>query len=838
MVARPRLSRLLSRSAAAAVTLLSAGAGCGKTLAAAGWLAGGADGRCAAWLTLDETDNDPATFWYDVLLALQVADAVPAGSQLGLGAVTRPSVLVLDDVHELREPAALDALGRLVEHRGPALRLVLATRADPAIRLHRLRVSGRLAEIRADALAFDAAEARQLFARHGLRLTTPQLRALLERTQGWAVGLRLAAMSVDPADVGGGIAGFTGDQPPVADYLAAEVLDRHPPEVQEFLLRTSVAERISGALADTLTDGTRGRHTLERLAGDDGLVVALDRRREWYRYHPLLRQMLHHRLSTDNPPLAAEMERRQAIWYGQHGAPVEAVRRASVARDWDLVARLLVDAALPRLLSPEAPALVAAVQPVAEQALRDPSMARLICSAAVRFHRHEYAAMDRDVGDARRRLGSVPADLRVSADVALTVFEAAAARARGRPSDLVGAGAHALALLEHAAAPDFAAAPEYRVIVLNGLGIGHLWCGHRQEANEYLLAAAGEAERLDFELPYVSALSHLAVADAVHGELDTAAERARHAVALAERHPPALPANTSAAYLSLALVHLQRAEWRDAGRAIALAAAASDDESDRSARLAVAAIQMRLLVEEGHTGQALAIGARLREQMLAGDAYTGLLAGWVVAAEAEALVAAGRLPAVLDGPAPGGRAQLCVARARLVAGQSGQAETMARALAGDPAADLETSVEARVLLALIAEHRRHDHAAVEALTEALALAEPEHVRRPFLILRDRLGALLRRQQQLVGGSADFVEDLLAHLVPPDGPAGSPLAEPLTDRELIVLRYLPTLRSNSEIGEDLFVTVNTVKAHLKSLYRKLGVANRRDAVRRGRALGFL
>jgi hypothetical protein len=212
-----------------------------------------------------------------------------------------------------------------------------------------------------------------------------------------------------------------------------------------------------------------------------------------------------------------------------------------------------MDAILPRLLSPEAPALVVAVQPAVAEAVCRPSAVNLICSAASQFHRQDYAAMGRTVANARRRLGTMPADLRIQADIVLTIFEVAVARVEGRVPDLVQRSVRAVRLLDHAAPTDLTAAPQYRVLVLNNLGVGHLWNGRPREARSCLLAAAGDAERLSFEMPYLDALAHLALIDAVRGGLDAASGRAQHAVGLAERRAGASEPQIVAAYLSLAL---------------------------------------------------------------------------------------------------------------------------------------------------------------------------------------------------------------------------------------------------------------------------------------------
>ena len=270
-VRRPHLEDRITAAVRGPVTLVSAGPGYGKTLTLASWARGGRAPGPVAWLAMDETDNHVQSFWSDVLGALAVVDIVPADSALrhmtpaaGFGAreltqirealaeLPAVLVLVLDDFQQVSNPAVLESFGQLLDHQPPQLRLVLATRSDPALRLHRLRVNGEVTDVRAHDLAFGSTEAAQLFARNGFRLSEGQLTVLLDRTQGWAAGLRLALMCLDPGDIDGGISRFTGSDHLVAEYLIEEVTDQLPEQDREFLLMTSVADRLAAGLANEL----------------------------------------------------------------------------------------------------------------------------------------------------------------------------------------------------------------------------------------------------------------------------------------------------------------------------------------------------------------------------------------------------------------------------------------------------------------------------------------------------------------------------------------------------------------------------------------------------------
>ncbi|HZM65281.1 MAG TPA: hypothetical protein VFC16_03150, partial [Nakamurella sp.] len=319
------------------MTLVSAGPGYGKTLTLASWSRLGAAAGPVAWLTVDESDNDLQAFWSDLLGALTLGAAVPADSALrevmpaagfgvpearlvraGVADLPDVVVLVLDDFHHITDHRVLESFGLLLDHQPPQLRLMLATRAEPALRLHRSRVNGDLTDIRARDLAFTAPEAAELFGRNGIALSGSQLTVLLERTRGWTAGLQLALMCLDPNDIDGGMSRFTGTEPMVAEYLIEEVTDQLPEPDRQFLLTTSVADRLSAELANALTGRSDGQLTLERLAAQNALLVALAGRSDWFSVHPLLRELLLNRLARDQPGAVVDLHLRAAQWFAAH----------------------------------------------------------------------------------------------------------------------------------------------------------------------------------------------------------------------------------------------------------------------------------------------------------------------------------------------------------------------------------------------------------------------------------------------------------------------------------------------------------------------------------------
>src|SRR4051812_1298772 len=365
-IERPRLLSALDVACEGALTLVGAPPGWGKSVLLGEWAAA----RGAAWLTLSRRHCDARRLWTDVLAALRQ-------SQVPLGGLERPSglldedfplrladalaatgarpVIVLDDLDQLRGPG-LAALGELVLRGGGTLRVVAATRSDPELPLERLRLAGRLGELREADLAFSAEEAAGLLSQLGVELTPEQIARLLERTEGWAAGLRLAGLSLlaEP-NRDAFISEFAGDDRAVADYLTGEVLAVQSPDTRELLLRTSIAGRVCGDLADALTGGSGGALVLERLERDGMFVAALDRQRTWFRYHGLFAELLRARLRLERPGLEPELHARAAAWLAAAGHGREAISHALASGDPQGASALLAENWLELLLDEPAP---------------------------------------------------------------------------------------------------------------------------------------------------------------------------------------------------------------------------------------------------------------------------------------------------------------------------------------------------------------------------------------------------------------------------------------------------------------------------------------------------
>src|SRR3954471_5430471 len=374
LVPRPRLIEGLSRRAESALTLVSAPAGFGKTTLLTEWLAAWlaaapADGRSAAWLSLDPRDNDPALFLRDLVAALDAAVPGVGSNAVGLLQSSRPAtetvlttllndlnavandvVLVLDDFHVIEAPDVQGGMTFLLEHLPPRIHLVIAARADPSLPLARLRGRGELVEVRAADLRFTPDEAAAyLNGVMGLALTPRDVEALEGRTEGWIAALQLAALSMQGRDdVAGFIAGFAGNDRYIVDYLAEEVLQRQPDHVRDFLLQTSILSRLNGSLCEAVSGQDGGKAMLEALDRGNLFLVPLDDRRRWYRYHHLFADVLRARLLDEQPDRVRELHLRASDWYERNGERSEAIHHALAAPDFERAADL-VELALPTL---------------------------------------------------------------------------------------------------------------------------------------------------------------------------------------------------------------------------------------------------------------------------------------------------------------------------------------------------------------------------------------------------------------------------------------------------------------------------------------------------------
>ncbi|GKQ41485.1 LuxR C-terminal-related transcriptional regulator [Streptomyces sp. A012304] len=842
---RERLLRHLSRALGTPLTMVNGPAGAGKTLLVAEWAA---DLRePVAWLTADDSDRSPGIFWAYLLEALRSA-GVPVPVEVGtpaeasrvdrgmlarlaaaLGGRDTPVVLVLDEFDRVTAPDVADQLQFLLHHAGPGLRLVLVTRTEPLLPLHRYRASGEMTEIRDAELAFTAEEAAALLRTHGLCLAPSAVRALVERTRGWAAGLRLCALAARrSADPDTYLKRFEAGRSTVADFLLAEVLDRQPPATQELLLNISVLERFCPDLVNAVTLRTDAEPILAALHRENAFVQHLDH--SWYCLHPLFAEILRAHLRERAPGLEPELRRRAARWLRGSGALPEALAQGAEAGDWQFTARAVVDdLAIGQLFtglrSDDLSDLFARMSPEARGAPADlvraaRELARCDLDHGLVHLRHAEEDLARDA--------SGPA----AALLSCALLEALAARLTGSPGRAEHAAETARRLRPDVPAHLLDEHPELTALLLTHLGSVRLWAGRFDDARAALSAVAGHPGGAATALPRLDCLGHLALIDYLDGRPGRAEHKARAAADEAERYGLPQRSGSGIGRLVLAAVLVDRDELDRAQALLDEATASRALPEDPVTEAGRAITRGRLLLAKGDARAALkaadpAIAAAVASPWA--EDHTALVASAAHLAQGRPETAA----EILSGAARHRTAcAVEVARARLAAGRHGEALDLIDSLPADDRPGPAVTVRATLVRAQALHQAGDETAARRLVAQALRDARRERLRRPFLEAGPWLRPLLDAPalRGLTGGWLTGA--------PSPRPAPPPLVEELSGRERDVLRRLAQTMSAQEIAADLCVSVNTVKTHLKSAYRKLAVGRRGDAVRRARELGLL
>jgi LuxR family maltose regulon positive regulatory protein len=847
------------------VTVVSAPPGSGKTILLRSWIGAAGLGDNAAWVSVGHDERDPQRFWLSVLGALR---QTAAGSALVRAVMAAPDLdgwaiverllkdlapledrlwLVVDDVHELDSAEARRQLELLVMRGPPELRVVLATRHDVRLGLHRLRLEGELSELRAADLRFTLEEARELFEVAGLELPEPALGTLYERTEGWAAGLRLAALSLaGHPDLERFAAEFSGSERTVAEYLLAEVLERQSEEVRRLLLRTCLVEPVSGPLADALTGSSGGERILQELEEANAFVRSLDAARSWFRYHRLFAGLLQLELRRTAPGEVVTLHRVAAGWYAEHGFPVEAIRHAQAAEDWGLAARLLADRWPGLYLGGQAATIHELVAGFpAEARAADAELAAL--AAADELAQGSLEEAKRYLTLAALGSVSVPPVRRGRVQLLLGIVGLLLARQRG---NLPAVAEEARRLQAMAEAPD-AARPglsgELRALALINLGIAEYGVARFEEAEPHLEQGVALARQVGRPHLEFTGMAYQAAVE-IFGSFARAAERSRQAIELAERHGWTDEPAAGIAYqvLGSALVSQGRPDeaepWvQRAERTI---------RADAEPAVAVTVHYTRGLLELARGRDAAALAAFRAAERLAGllaaphhlvpPTRGRLINALVRLGETERAEQA--LAALGEQDRDRGEIRTAVAALRLAQDDpDAAAAALAPALDGSaPVSSRNWLVQSFTLEAIARDALGDPGAAERALERALDLAEPDGVLLPFLL--DPAPGLLERHARHGTAHASLLAEirgLLAGQRPAPPPAGAqPPLEPLSESEIRVLRYLPTNLSAREIANELYVSPNTVKTHMHHLYAKLGTHRRGEAVERARALALL
>ena len=888
VVPRPRLAQQLNEGLGRGLVLVCAPAGYGKTVLLADWAQRGP--QLAAWLSLDAGDNDPARFWRHAIAALdQVRPGIgervtpllgpPAPQSFDalvtalINELAEPGPddvrLVLDDYHTIGAQPVHTSLEFLLEHRPPGLDLVLASRSDPPLSLARLRARGQLTELRAADLRFTAGEAASLLQQvaSGQVLPDAVVTALASRTEGWAAGLQLAALSLrGQPDVDGFVAAFTGSHRYVLDYLAEEVLERQPAQLRTFLLETSVLDRLSGSLCDAVTGRPGSQALLEQTERDGLFLVPLDEVRGWWRYHHLFADLLRARLEQE-PGQAAELHRRAAAWYEEHGLPDDAIRHAAGAGEMARAARLIERhfdtvyslqgegatiqrwlSALPHDLVWSRPRLLLAQAQVAATGGRLDEVEPLLEAAERVSASVAGEPFEPTVGPAGSLLVNIPAHI--------ALHRSYLAQLRG---DAEGTAAFARQALGELHQGEWL----LNSTIQGFLAVAEWLRGRLAEAERAFVSSLAGWQETDQLTVTVWAAYSLAHVQRSRGRLDAAARTSQRMLDITGNPGGRARPAAGLAHVSLAEVAYQRDELDSAlshvsqgiplcrqwvyalPLASGLVTLAWVRQATGDAAGAMAAMSEAGQVAPGAAGLLNPVPAQ-RARLLLAQGETGAAARWADEIGLEPQDE----PRYPDEPG-----YLVLARVLLAQDEPGQALSLLDRLHAAAAAQDRTGslIEVGALRALALAASGAADEAVTTLARALRLACPQGLVRVFADegppMAALLGRLIAAQRDGHAAAAAVPFGFLARLRRAlaaghdpggPGPAAAPpgIIEPLTARELEVLAMLAAGRSNQAIAADLVVTLDTVKKHVSHVLGKLGAANRTEAVARARELGLI
>ncbi|MDX6396108.1 MAG: LuxR family transcriptional regulator, maltose regulon positive regulatory protein [Streptosporangiaceae bacterium] len=871
LIDRGDLVAALDRAATRKVTIISAPAGSGKTSLLRAWAGRPGQPRQLAVLQVQRDQQDAQQFWLALLDAVRHVTGADSGAELPAATLdfnapamvdrvlseladARSSVtLVIDDIHELTSPEALAQLTRLLTNLPPQVHAILTTRHDVQLRLHQLRLAGELAEIRAADLRFSERETSELLDASGIALSAAAAALLHQRTEGWAAGLRLAAISLtghpDPERF---VAEFSGSDRTVAEYLLAEMLGRQPPDVQDLLLRTSLLDRVNGELADLLTGRPGSERILLDLEDANAFIESLDPERAWFRYHHLLADFLRLELRRTLPAEVPVLHRRAAEWFIRQGQVVNAIRHTQAAGDWADAARLLADHSFSLTLDGQAQtmqALVRAFPPGADH----PELALVRAMGDLAQGRLDEAVAHLAVAEAHVR--TTPPDRRRRLGVAIASLQLALARRRG----------HLAGVIEHVKFLDFPVTgqsdeditlgSDLRAVALMNLGTAEAWTLGLPDAERHLREGAVLAREIGRPYLEVGCLAQLGFAYIFHGaampKIDsfaTTQRRCREAIALAERYGWGMEPVIAPALMTLAGTMVWLGEFDEGERWLRRTERALQTDTGPDIRLLLHQTAGILHAGRGRRHEALGeFGAAedLASQLEGSQALASQMTGWLLATharlgrpgQARALLAALDDERASSGEIRNARAVICLAEGD-AAGALGASRDVLDGTA--PVLGYTTVMEAHLLAGLAHRELGDQRAANQAAERALALAESDRLVLPFAMTgsAELLEALPRHETAHAALLADILDVLHGASPAAKDRSSSPPAEELSPGELRVLRYLPTSLSRPEIAGELSVSPNTVNAHIRSIYAKLQVRDRSSAVRRARDLRLL
>jgi LuxR family transcriptional regulator, maltose regulon positive regulatory protein len=866
LVPRERITQRLAAGSQCPLTIVTGPPGAGKTMALALWVASAECPGAAAWVNLDDYDNRPKVLWSYVLAALQRAGIVMPRA---LSAMVREStighefllhlassiatmndsiVLVLDDLHVLTDPEVLDGLAYVLKNAGPRFRVVASSRLDPLLPLHRYRLSGELLEIRADDLAFTIAETSLLMGQQGIRLSSESLEYLTERTEGWAAGIRLAALSMvrhpDPDQF---VKMFVADDGAGTGFLVDEMLDAQPAAMRDLLLRTSILDRVNEDLASELTGQPSAGDTLPALARANAFVIPVGN--GWYRYNALFSAILRLKLRHAYPGQEPELHQRAARWHRRNGSLTEAVRHAAQARDWRFAAETVVgELAVGRLIDARGDneQLTDLFQQMPDD-LRKTELPCSVVAAAIEYARGRDDLAGASLAVAESILEGDRYDAQIPARLAAALIRQGLALRTG-DFDAAAAGANeSEALL--AALPDdlLTRHPEVRAQVLRGRGAVELWAGSLRAAATAFAAGAAISSAPNGEYERADCVGKLALVEALGGRLNRAVELTTDLTAAAENDSDQGAPVVPAAEIALACVHTERNELPLARQRLKRANEALRGRPNKLVSAVACLVAGRGRLAEGHPEAAVEMTSQARADW----SPPAWLDHKLMLLESRACAATSDSQSAVDAAESAGSrsafdAAVAMAYAQAAAGDPQAARQALASVPAEPGTPDGTRIDGWLIDAQLSYATGERGRGRRSLEHALMLAEPEQLRLAFATQRSWLNAVLRQDAGLMDSYRRLLQPSPGGSVArPASRSGAEQARPepliveqLSGREREVLQYMSEMLSTVEIAAEMYISVNTVKTHLKSIYRKLAASHRGEAVRRARQLGLL
>lgn len=869
LLQRSRLHDRLELGVAGPLTLVSAPAGTGKTVFVAAWAGGVQASGPLAWVTLEAGDESRSRFWSSfarglgrcgVVVPLPVPTDPEDLEEIGGGHLdslvaalleraalehAEPAVVVLDCEAEISAVVAAD-LDWLLRRSAGWLRLVVVTRVDPVLPLHRYRLAGTVVEVRMADLAFTLDEARELLTKAGVKLSDVALQAILNHTRGWAAGLRFAAVFLNQRDDQEQAASeFSGETGNVAEYLLAEVLDTQPDDGRRLLLETSIVDVLRPGLSEAVA-GPHAQRALAFLVRGNAFLEELDDSPGCYRYQPLFRELLRAQLAYESPARVPELHRAAAAWLAENGMVDGAVEHSAAAGDWEGAVRYLVDdLAIGRLLLPGAGGLTGVLSRLPDDT---EGVSASLVRAALAMSVFDVETCEEHLLRAEGQLDGAGTAHWSAAGLSLQMVRLTHAAAVTNAERGLGAAAAAERLLQRQMPGRLDEHPELSGLIASSKGSAWLAKGQLDEAVEAFSAGARVADRPGCEHLLIDCLGHLALLAAMRGQLRKATDLAsRVADVQREARIDAIGCPSSA--VALAWVNAELYDLPAARRFAQRAAEAVAVAHDPTPRVMLALVDSRVRRARGDIDGALA-------RIVAARSEVPLPPHWlqdVLAIEEAELNVANGQPAlavqiVEELYEPGSpESVLVLARARMAT--TGALEFPATTL-GSAAASIPTRVGGWLLEATRQLDRGEHLRAAQALERSLRLAAPDRLRRPFREASPQVRRLLRWDHQLAAEHSWLGAAALDGVHPPKQPRSaeldhsrvqavpSPILEPLTEKEREVLGHLAALLTTDEIAGAMFVSVNTVRTHVRNILRKLAASRRNEAVRRAREQGII